>query len=215
MWDEDSNVCSVHEDEESGTEQMAEEAEEEKEPTVDKSVAMSETDSINAEDILAARKQQLVTKRELRDKRKAKNVKKARLARFLEEEAELGSDNEEHDHVRKRIKSDDDEENESGLDSDLDGFVDNGPLGDDEEIEEANAAARERHLQDVEDDEDRALNAIVNQVILGQNKKRKRGDFDLDTLDDASKRKLRRLEERQNMRLEDDSDSEIDLRKRM
>lgn len=84
------------------------------------------------------------------------------MAKFLEQEAELGSDNEDHDDVRKKIKSDDDEEDESGLDSDLEGFVDNGPLGDDEEIEEANAAARERHMQDLEEDEDRALQAITN-----------------------------------------------------
>jgi len=51
-------------------------------------------------------------------------------------------------------------------------------------------------MQDLEEDEDRALQAITNQVIFGMNKKRKRGDFDIDTLDDASKRKMRRLEER-------------------
>lgn len=59
MWDEDSNVCSVHEEDLEVTDQMAEEAEEKKEPTVEKSVAKSDTDSINADDILAARKQQL------------------------------------------------------------------------------------------------------------------------------------------------------------
>jgi len=52
-------------------------------------------------------------------------------------------------------------------------------------------------------------------VVLGINRKRKRGDFDLENLDDASKRKLKRLEERQNMMMEEDSGSEIDLRKRM
>ena len=73
-------------------------------------------------------------------------MKKAKLKKFLETEAELGSDNEEHDDVRKRIRSDDDEEDSDSDDSDLSGLVDNAPLGDDEEIEVANAAIRDRHL---------------------------------------------------------------------
>lgn len=73
-------------------------------------------------------------------------MKQAKLKKFLETEAELGSDNEEHDDVRKRIRSDDDEEDSYSDDPDLSGLVDNAPLGDDEEIEEANAAIRDRHL---------------------------------------------------------------------
>ena len=73
-------------------------------------------------------------------------MKKAKLKKFLETEAEFGSDNEEHDDVRKRIRSDDDEEDSYSDDPDLSGLVDNAPLGDDEEIEEANAAIRDRHL---------------------------------------------------------------------
>lgn len=106
--------------------------------------------------------------------------KAAKLKKFLETEAELGSDNEDHDDVRKRIRSDDDEEDEDDLDSDLSGFVDNGPLGDDVEIEEANAAIRERHLQQAEEDDERHMGEIVNAIIFGQNKKRKRGDFELE-----------------------------------
>lgn len=68
MWDEDSNVCSVHEEDLEVTDQMAEEAEEEKEPSVEKSVAKSDTDSINADEILEARKQQL----EAQDAKRAK-----------------------------------------------------------------------------------------------------------------------------------------------
>jgi hypothetical protein len=37
---------------------------------------------------------------------------------------------------------------------------------------------------------------IYRTIIMGQNKKRKRGDFELENLDEASKRKLKRLEER-------------------
>ena len=65
-------------------------------------------------------------------------AKRAKLARFLEMEAELGSDNEENDDIRKKINKESEEENEDGMDSDVSDLVDNAPLGDDEEIEEAN-----------------------------------------------------------------------------
>jgi hypothetical protein len=42
---------------------------------------------------------------------------------FMDDEAELGSDNEDNDHRRKRINSQDDDENEEGLDEDLQDFV--------------------------------------------------------------------------------------------
>ena len=54
------------------------------------------------------------------------------MKKFLDEEAELGSDDEEKDDIKKLINKDDDEENEEGLDEDLDGFVVHG--GDDEEV---------------------------------------------------------------------------------
>ena len=51
------------------------------------------------------------------------------MRRFLDDEAELGSDNEEHDEGRaKSIDENDIEENEDGMDDDLDGFVDREPL---------------------------------------------------------------------------------------
>ena len=45
---------------------------------------------------------------------------------FFDEEAELGSDDENNDDVKKQINKKDVEENEEGLDSDLEGFVDKG-----------------------------------------------------------------------------------------
>lgn len=45
---------------------------------------------------------------------------------FFDEEAELGSDDEEKDDVKKQINKEDIEENEDGLDSSLDGFVEKG-----------------------------------------------------------------------------------------
>lgn len=46
------------------------------------------------------------------------------MRRFLDTEAELGSDNEENDDVRKEINEGEEGENEDGMDSDLEGFVD-------------------------------------------------------------------------------------------
>lgn len=121
-------------------------------------------------------------------------AKRAKISKFLDLEAELGSDNEANDEVRKKINKDDEEEDEEGLDSDLEGFVDNAPLGDDDEIEEANAAMREMHNQRVDEDEARLEEKIYQEIILGKNKKRKRGEFELEDLDESSKRKIRRIE---------------------
>ena len=42
---------------------------------------------------------------------------------FFDEEAELGSENEENDDIKKNINKGDIEENEDGLDQDLQDFV--------------------------------------------------------------------------------------------
>lgn len=62
---------------------------------------------------------------------------------MFEDEAELGSDDEEHDDVRKNIDRDGDDEDEDGLDDDLGGFVVH-QGADDEEIGEENS---EMHLK--------------------------------------------------------------------
>lgn len=46
----------------------------------------------------------------------------------------------------KRINKEDFEEDEEGLDDSLDGFVEHGPVGDDEEIAAGNEAARDLYL---------------------------------------------------------------------
>ena len=76
---------------------------------------------------------------------KAKKKKKAdAAARFLDIEADLGSDNEENDDKVKKINMDDEEEDENGLDDSLDGFVDHdAPAGDAEEIAAGDQAARD------------------------------------------------------------------------
>lgn len=54
------------------------------------------------------------------------------MRRFLDMEAELGSDDEENDDMRKRINRDDDDEQDGeDLDEDLEDFV---VRGDDQEI---------------------------------------------------------------------------------
>ena len=58
----------------------------------------------------------------LEKKRREKEQKRKALRRFLDDQAELGSDNEENDDVRKHIAADE-EEDEDGLDEDLKDFV--------------------------------------------------------------------------------------------
>lgn len=65
------------------------------------------------------------------------------MKRFLEDEAELGSDDEEKDDSIKVINKNDEEENEEGLDSDLDGFV---AREDDEEIGDEKPEMLEKYL---------------------------------------------------------------------
>lgn len=74
-------------------------------------------------------------------KRKAaQKYRKSKAAGFFDEEAELGSDDEANDDNRKAIDKNDAEENEDGLDDDLDGFVDN----DDIEIGDAEQGAHDK-----------------------------------------------------------------------
>jgi len=46
-----------------------------------------------------------------------------RVNKFFDDEAELGSDDEDNDHIRKNINKNDADENEDGLDEDLKDFV--------------------------------------------------------------------------------------------
>ena len=92
---------------------------------------------------------------ELNKMRAAKRKEQAKLRRFVDDEAELGSDNEENDDKAKSIDRNDIEEREDDdLDEDLEGFVDRGPLeGDDEEIEAGNEAAYAAFQAQVAEDE--------------------------------------------------------------
>jgi len=119
------------------------------------------------------------------------------MRRFLEEEAELGSDNEDNDDVRKKINrdADDEEDDEEGLDDDLVDFVVH--EGDDVEIGEENEQMADDFRRRQMDMDDREMfNRTVNAVIFGHNKKRKRDEVEGLDVDDNSRRKMRMIEER-------------------
>ena len=113
---------------------------------------------------------------------------------MFEGEAELGSDNEDKDFVRKRINKNDQEENEEGLDSDLDDFV---VKADDEEVGAEEEAAYQKYLADIHLDDQKRKHAEMQAVIYGRNKKRKRGDVFGEEADDFDNRKRERILERQ------------------
>ena len=79
-------------------------------------------------------------------------------------EADLGSDNEENDDRIKAINRDDAEENEAGLDGDLEGFVTNEvPVGDDED----EAAARDLFMVKQAEDERAAMKKTMGAIFYG------------------------------------------------
>jgi uncharacterized ferredoxin-like protein len=96
------------------------------------------------------------------------------MRKFLEEEAELGSDNEDNDDVRKNInRQGDEEEDEEGLDDDLEGFVVH--PGDEEEIGEANEELYDKYQRDMEEKDKQDIQRTLAAVLFGaNNKKRKR-----------------------------------------
>ncbi len=69
------------------------------------------------------------------------------MRRFLEEEAELGSDDEENDDIRKDINRNEEDENDDDLDSDLEGFV---VRGDDEEIANPTEDMYQKYQKDMD-----------------------------------------------------------------
>ena len=98
------------------------------------------------------------------------------MKKYLEMEAELGSDDEEHDGCEaKRINASDAEENEQGLDKDLEGFIVNEkpPEGSDEE------AMRDKYIEDIQRDDKAQTNQVISSIFMGNNRKARRGDVDL------------------------------------
>ena len=116
-----------------------------------------------------------------------------KMKRFYEEEAELGSDDEDNDDIVKNIDRGHEEENEEGLDDDLDGFV---VRGDNEEIGDEDSQMHDKYLKDMHAMDDTETKRIYESIILGNNKKRKR--WEVEGLDNEENRRIkqRRLEER-------------------
>ena len=114
-----------------------------------------------------------------------KKKQQSAAARFMDLEADLGSDNEENDDKVKKINREDYEEDENGLDDSLDGFVDHeAPAGDAEEIAAGDEAARDLFMAKQAEDERAAIKQTLGAVFYGQNKKRKRGEIEFDDLDE-------------------------------
>lgn len=85
-------------------------------------------------------------------------------AKFMDLEADLGSDNEENDDRVKKINREDAEENEQGLDEDLEGFVTHEiPEGD----AEGEAAARDLFMANQAEDERAAIKQTLGAVFYG------------------------------------------------
>ena len=118
------------------------------------------------------------------------------LAGLIDDEAEVGSDDEEHGDRVKKIRRDDVEEREEGLDSDLEGFIDRDMPADGDEIADPTDGAYLRYQMDVENDERDKTRAAMRAAIFGHDKKRKGWQEDAD-MDDLQRRKMERVRERE------------------
>ena len=214
MWDEDENSVkvqsnSVAESEKNNAtlENMSNHEQEEGEDEIEE----HEDGTEEVDEILTRRKQ--TDKRAKKRKQQLAKEKKAKLKKFADIEAELGSDDEGNDEGKaKSINSDDDDENEDGLDEDLKGFV---VQGQDEEIGGANDEMMQKFLRDREADDRAEVAKVYSSIILGNNRKRKRGDIELDDMDELSKKKQKRIEQRLQEDWDDEQNDqmvEIDLK---
>ena len=111
----------------------------------------------------------LASQKERIRKEKERQRKLKQIRRFVDEEAELGSDDEVNDDVRKNINRDSDEENEDGLDSDLASFV----AGDDEEIGDEDSEMMMRFNRDMEIQDKLEIQRTLNAVLYGNNNKKR------------------------------------------
>ncbi len=131
------------------------------------------------------------------------------MSKFLDEEAELGSDNEDNDDVRKNIdRHGDEEEDEEGLDDDLNGFVVH--PGDEEEIGDADEELYEKYQREMEAKDREDINRTLQAVLFGNNnKKRKRAELDGEDLEGHRRKRL--MEERLRQLQQDGNDNADDI----
>ena len=116
-------------------------------------------------------------------------------ARLIEQEAELGSDNEENDHVRKQIRNSDSEENDDDLelDKDLEELINNEKENGDEEN------AMHKFMQDLKQQEKEALKQAFK-MATGEGKKQRESD----SLAQERQKFLKLTEEQRQRQLERD-----------
>jgi len=79
--------------------------------------------------------------------------KTVKMSRFIEREAEIGSDHEEHDDLIKHAK---DSDNESGLDQDLEEIIDR------EAVDENDEKRYEKHLKDILIEDENQIKKVIN-----------------------------------------------------
>jgi hypothetical protein len=123
------------------------------------------------------------------------------MSRFLDDEAELGSDDEDNDDERKKINRNDLEEDEDGMDDDLADFV----AGDDEVIGDENSEMIDMHNREMARRDEIDLQRTLNNVLNGH-RKRKYSEVEGLESEEQTKRKIRRL----NTRIHEPSDSDDD-----
>lgn len=238
IWDDEENYIDQAKLAEEGSESEQEAADDEESEDVDKVGAQQSQMSADQEavenkpEILEAsmnssqradEPQRLLRKTKATEGSQASSVKaeriamnkrrKAKLAGFFDEEAELGSDDEDKDDARKAIDRRAADENEDGLDEDLADFV---VRGDDQEVDAPTGDMRAKFLADLENDEKARMRQAMEAAIFGKNRKRRRGETDLEddtnTLNDYEKRKQQRLEEReQQLNSQDEQEMEKHL----
>lgn len=107
---------------------------------------------------------------------------------YFEREAELGSDNEENDHIKKNINKADNDENEDGQDEDLEELIDQSF---DENYDNDNQFAADRmFVQDVLNESDNIMHLFRKKI---DKFKQDQKDLENDELD--QKKKLERIQE--------------------
>lgn len=233
IWnDEEEMICEGQNEEEGEEDQtenvVASDSENVLSQPEAKSAKLSQA-SVASSQIVTRKKRQVVrsdpssqtSKKEQVIAKPVQKKKDKKVARFFDEEAELGSENEENDDIRKQINKDDIEENEEGLDSDLEGFVEK---GDNEIIGEAEEYMMDKFQRDLAEDDRKRTREMMYATIHGfKGKKRRRDEVegleDLDA-DELKKIKAQRLAERQRklageqneINSQNESDYENDLR---
>jgi hypothetical protein len=107
------------------------------------------------------------------------------LNKFLEKEAEIGSDHEEHDDLIKKIN---DSESESEQDQDLEEIIDR------QAVDENNEKIQEKHLSQVLKDDEDQIKKVINAEF-----RKKRKDFDFVDGSNILTKKEQLLEEKKKM----------------